>query len=96
MDNEALSKKSASGDFYVESDCCVSCGVPQAVAPDLVGWTDETESQCCWIKQPETPREMLQAFKLFDGQDLGCHRYAGSDPEIQSRIGRSNCDNPLP
>ncbi|HEY9126263.1 MAG TPA: hypothetical protein VIM62_04010, partial [Acidobacteriaceae bacterium] len=49
-------EQSAPGDFYVESGCCISCGVPQAVAPDLVGWIeDEKFLRCYWIKQPETP-----------------------------------------
>ena len=87
---------SAPGDFYVENRCCTSCGVPQAVAPSLVGWIDEPMSHCYWMKQPETPEELRQAFLIFDGQELGCHRYAGQDPEIQARLGPENCDNALP
>lgn len=86
---------SAPGDFYVENHCCLSCGVPQAVAPDLIGWSDEGMTHCYWKKQPETPQEMRQAFAIFDGQELGCHRYAGADAEIQARVGRENCDNPV-
>jgi hypothetical protein len=88
---------SAPGDFYVENECCISCGVPQAVAPDLVGWTDDSEmSHCRWKKQPSTYGELQQAFAIFDGQEVGCHRYAGIDPEIQQRVGIENCDYPLP
>jgi hypothetical protein len=87
---------SVPGDFYVENHCCTSCGVPQAVAPDLVGWIDEEMSRCYWKKQPETREELRQAFAIFDGQELGCHRYAGHDPEIQARVGRENCDNTRP
>ena len=29
----------------------------------------------------------------FDGQEVGCHRYAGHDPEIQVRVGLENCDH---
>ena len=84
---------SVPGDFYVENHCCTSCGVPQVVAPDLVGWIDEGMGHCYWKKQPETHQEMRQAFAIFDGQELGCHRYAGNDPDIQARIGPANCDN---
>ena len=87
---------SVPGDFYVENRCCVFCGVPQAVAPDLVEWTDETKSQCRWKKQPSTEGELEQAFAIFDGQELGCHRYAGTDLTIQRRVGVMNCDYPLP
>lgn len=85
--------QSAPGDFYVDSSCCASCGVPQVVAPDLVGWTDpQKPSGCYWKKQPENPHELNQAFAIFDHQELGCHRYAGTDPGIQERIGKEHCD----
>jgi hypothetical protein len=86
---------SAPGDFYVDSNCCTACGVPQVVAPDLVGWTAEKIPQCRWKKQPSAPAEFQQAFAIFDSQELGCHRYAGTDPEIQKRVGIENCDFPL-
>ncbi len=37
--------KSAPGDFYVEKGQCLACGVPQVVAPDLVGWADYNASK---------------------------------------------------
>jgi hypothetical protein len=87
---------SAPGDFYVEDKCCASCGVPQVAAPDLVEWVNDREFlHCRWKKQPSTPEELKQAFAIFDGQELGCHRYAGIDPEVQERIGIENCDYPL-
>jgi len=63
------------------------------VAPDLVGWVDEPISHCYWKKQPETPSEFEQAFKIFEGQELGCHRYAGHDPAIQMRVGYECSDH---
>jgi len=87
---------SAPGDFYVEDKCCLSCGVPQVAAPDLVEWVDDRKFlHCRWKKQPSTPEELEQAFAIFDGQELGCHRYAGTDPAIRDRIGVENCDYPL-
>lgn len=85
---------SAPGDFYVENHCCVTCGVPQVVAPDLVGWVDGDASHCYWKKQPTTADEMQRAFAIFDGQELSCHRYAGLDPDIQARVGLEQCDFP--
>ena len=92
---EVLQPDSERGDFYVEGGCCLSCGVPQAVAPNLVGWTDERYAQCYWKKQPETPEELERAFAVFDGQEVGCHRYSGNNAEIQTRIGMENCGHPL-
>lgn len=88
---------SAPGDFYVENRCCAACGVPLSVAPDLVGWVDDNRKMphCRWKKQPSTQEELERAFAIFDAQELGCHRYAGTDLAIQQRIGFENCDYPL-
>ncbi len=83
----------AVGDFYVENACCTRCGVPELVAPDLIGIRGD--GHCFWKKQPVTPDEMQQTFAIFDGQELGCHRYAGINPEIQKRIGFEQCDTPV-
>jgi len=40
--------------------------------------------------------EMRQAFAIFDGQEAGCHRYAGFDLEIRARVAVENCDNAAP
>ena len=83
---------SAPGDFYVVNGECIACGIPHVVAPELVGWVDATEMHCRWKKQPEDESELQQAFAIFDSQEAGCHRYAGSDPDIIKRIGEDNCD----
>jgi len=85
--------ESAGGDFYVQASCCTSCGVPQAVAPDLVGWTNEAYPQCYWIKQPQTSDELDRAIKLIHSQELGCHRYSGADPAILRRLPVEDCDH---
>ena len=87
---------SVPGDFYVEKDVCIACGLPEMVAPDLIAHIEEPYYHCYWKKQPETPSEMQQAFNIFEGQEAGCHRYLGTDPKIQERIGSENCDHPLP
>lgn len=89
--------RSAPGDFYVVNGECVSCGAPHAVAPDLIGW-DRTEdgdcAHCVRIKQPETPGELKRAITVFSASEVGCHRYAGTDPAIMKQIGREYCDYP--
>ena len=72
------------------------CGVPQAVAPDLVGWTNEIYPQCYWIKQPKTSDELDRAIKIVHSQELGCHRYSGSDPAILQRLPAEDCDHIRP
>ena len=91
--------QSAQGDFYVEEDCCLACGVPEAIAPDLVAHLEEPYWHCYWKKQPETPEELDKAIKILKAQELDCHRYGGSDQSILKRLPRQCCDvasPPLP
>ena len=85
--------QSAPGDFYVVNDECITCGAPQAVAPDLIGWsTDSGYTHCIWKKQPETQAEMVQAFDAFAASCVGCYRYAGTDPAVMERLAPEWCD----
>ncbi|MDA0204502.1 MAG: hypothetical protein O3A53_07285 [Acidobacteria bacterium] len=81
----AAHPESAPGDFYVINDECIICGAPHEVAPDLIAWT-EGASSCIWKKQPATPEELEQAISVIGAACCDSHRYAGSDPEIMSRI----------
>jgi hypothetical protein len=94
--SENTKAKSAVGDFYVQATCCMSCGVPQGIAPDLVGWTNEKLTQCYWLKQPKTPDELDRAIKIIHTQELGCHRYSGKDPAILRRLPAEDCDHLRP
>ncbi len=91
--SENAQMKLTTEDFYVQPGCCTSCGVPQSVAPDLVGWTNENHPQCYWIKQPENAAELNQAIKLFQTQELGCHRYSGNDPAVLQKLPAEDCDH---
>ena len=66
--------------------------MPQALPPELVGWTEEELPSCYWIRQPETRDEVDRAIKIIHTQELGCHRYAGKDPAILERLPREECD----
>ena len=94
--SENAKAKSAFGDFYVQATCCMSCGVPQEIAPDLVGWTNENRTECYWLKQPMTPDELDRAVKIIHTQELGCHRYSGKDPAILRRLPAEDCDHLRP
>jgi hypothetical protein len=81
--------------FYVQEECCTSCGVPQSIAPELVGWRrddGEITEQCYWIRQPANADELTAVVKIIHAQELGCHRYAGNDPEILRRLPAQECD----
>jgi hypothetical protein len=71
--------RNAPGDFYVENDCCLLCGVPTHYAPQLFS-DDDTG---CWVsRQPVTPAEHAQMRVVLETQELGCVQYRGRDPQI--------------
>ena len=94
--SENAQTKLTTEDFYVQPGCCTSCGVPQAIAPDLVGWRNENLTQCYWLKQPQTADELDWAIKIIHTQELGCDRYGGKDPAILRRLPAEDCDNLRP
>jgi hypothetical protein len=85
--------RSALGDFYAEDGQCMACGVPHVLAPELMDWTEEKYWHCFWKRQPETPKELDKAIAVLHSQELGCHRYAGTDPGILLRLPRECCDH---
>jgi hypothetical protein len=74
------------GDFYVENECCLLCGVPSHYAPGL--FADDNTG--CWVaRQPATPTEHAQMMTVLENQDLGCIKYRGKDPHIIEVVRRS-------
>ncbi len=45
------------GPFYVEYGCCITCGVWEDVAPDLLAWLEGDRPHCYVQRQPETDEE---------------------------------------
>jgi hypothetical protein len=48
------------GDFYVEDGCCAACGVPQAVAPDLVGWREDGSRTAAGLSSRRRQRSWIE------------------------------------
>ncbi len=81
----------APGPFYVADACCLSCGVPFAVAPDHFAWAeagDPSPDQCYVRRQPETAAEVGRMIEVLRQQELGCIRYRGSDAAVLETLGR--------
>jgi hypothetical protein len=76
--------ENANGPFYVEDGCCVACGVPEAVAPELFAW--DGNGHCFVKRQPITPAETDQALHVVAHAELSCIRYRGLDPEVFARF----------
>ena len=57
------------GEFYVQRDCCLLCGVPWTLAPELFG--DDKDG--CWVKrQCTTADEHRTMLLVLQTQELGC------------------------
>lgn len=75
----------APGPFYVEDGCCITCGVPEATAPELFGWT-EGEVHCFVRRQPANPEETDAMVRALWSAEAECIRYRGTDPALLKRI----------
>ena len=98
MTNEKQHPLNAPGPFYVENECCTSCGVPEHIAPDLFGSDDDDH---CYVKrQPGSSRETTTMLRVIATQELSCVRYRGTDEAVVLRIAEMGeagaCDTRLP
>lgn len=75
----------ARGDFYVAKGECITCGAPEAEAPDLMAF-DEAESSCYFQRQPSTSEEFDQAVRALCVSCCGAVRYRGTDPTVQKKL----------
>jgi len=91
----------APGPFYTEADSCIACCLPEGEAPDLIGFHegDGPETGCFFKKQPETPEELVRAFRAMYVNCVATLRYAGRDQAILHRLHElgmeGQCDFPL-
>ena len=72
--------------FYVEPDCCLLCGVPEDISPELFR---TGEKSCYFLKQPCSPQEIHNALEAMGSSEVDCIRYGGSDVPILKRIGEA-------
>lgn len=89
--------ENAPGPFYVDADCCITCGVPIDAAPDIFDWA--SDESCCVVKrQPSTTAELDRTMIAICSAEVDCIRYRGDDPAISERLAEAgqieNCDDP--
>lgn len=81
--NEAVRDQ---GDFYVESDCCLLCGVPENIAPELF----QTDESHCFVKrQPCSRDEVDRTIRAMWSSEVDCIRYRGHDATMLERLARA-------
>lgn len=74
------------GDFYVEPDCCLLCGVPEGIAPEIF----ETGEKHCFVKrQPCSPYEIDRTVEAMWCSEADCIRYRGDDAALLERLARA-------
>jgi hypothetical protein len=88
--------ENAPGDFYVRNDECITCRAPEAVAPDLIGFYEDStgtsaRSHCYFKRQPKSPEEIDRAVKAVLANCCGSYRYAGSNTDINKKLTAANC-----
>ena len=76
------------GAFYVEDGCCITCGVWEDIAPDLLAWTPDGDSNphCFVARQPETDAEFGRMLQAMEVADLDCIRVRACRPDWASRL----------
>jgi hypothetical protein len=96
--------KNCEGPFYVEDGCCITCGIPLEIAPEIFAWSDSKHesgyNSCIVMHQPQTAEQLSRTLEAMFAAEVDCVRYRGSDPDIARRIVELNlahrCDQPPP
>lgn len=78
------------GDFYVEADCCLLCGVPEDVAPEIF---HTGEHHCAVVRQPCSLDEIDQTIRAMWSSEVDCVRYRGRDVVMLERLARAGMAN---
>jgi len=74
------------GDFYVEPDCCLLCGVPESIAPEIF---HTGERHCSIIRQPCSQDEINRTIRAMWSSEVDCVRYRGRDATMLKRLARA-------
>jgi hypothetical protein len=78
--------ENSQGDFYVENGVCITCGAPEAEAPDLIEHSKNEYGHCYFKKQPETEDEIERAINAIAVSCISGLRYGGTDEKILKRL----------
>lgn len=81
--NDAVNNR---GDFYIETDCCLLCGVPEEIAPEIF---HTGEDYCSIVRQPCSRDEIDRSIRAMWSSEVDCIRYRGHDVTILERLARA-------
>jgi hypothetical protein len=77
-------------EFYIEPDCCLLCGVPEAIAPEIL---ETGEEQCRLKRQPNSTIELGKTIEAMWSAEADCIRYSGSNKDVLKRLGEAGLGN---
>ena len=83
--------KNAPGPFYIENECCISCGIPVDIAPSLFAWdkdADRAYDHCFVSRQPASASDLELVIEVMQKTEADCLRYRGGDREVSRRLKR--------
>jgi hypothetical protein len=78
------------GPFYIENECCITCGVPVNVAPNLFSWDQQIPypGHCFVSRQPANGAEVDLVLEVMNRAEVDCLRYRGDDQVLRGRLAR--------
>lgn len=75
------------GPFYVEDQCCLTCGVALEAAPHNIAFDDEQVHGGCYVRrQPSSATEVDDIIDAMQSTEVDCIRYRGDDPALRRRL----------
>lgn len=74
------------GDFYVEPDCCLLCGVPEDIAPEIF---HTGEHHCLVVQQPCSKDEIDRTIRAMWSSEVDCVRYGGRNAAMLERLAQA-------
>ncbi|WP_460100679.1 hypothetical protein [Sessilibacter sp. MAH4] len=86
-------KENVDGPFYtvdIGADC--GCGLPEAVAPELLKTSIDCRYQTYFFKQPQTDLKITHVIEAINVCGIHDIRYSGKNPSIISQIRSGQTD----
>ena len=87
--------RNAPDPFYVANDCCITCGVPVDIAPELFSWDERIEypGHCFVSRQPANNAEVDLMLEVMKCAEVDCLRYRGDDRALRGRLAQEGHNN---
>jgi hypothetical protein len=79
------------GPFYVEDRCCLTCSLPETVAPDMFRYTEEKD-HCYVYQKPRTKDQLDRMIEAMEGAELACIRCRSRDHGLLAALTKNGLE----